>query len=167
MFTIEAVDLVFSNGVQTQYERLRGSSSGAVLIVPMLDEDTLLLIREYSVGSERYELGFPKGRIEQDEPAVDAANREIMEEVGYAANDLHVLRTMTLAPGFSCSRTHVVLATGLYPQRREGDEPEPLEVVTWKLSDYQSLLAAEDFTEARSIAALYMVKDYIEQQRKA
>lgn len=162
MFTIEAVDLVFSNGVQTQYERLRGSKYGAVLIVPLLDDDTLLLIREYSVGSERYELGFPKGRIEKQELITAAANREIMEEVGYAARQLQVLRTITLAPGFTCAITHIVLARDLYPQRCAGDEPESLEVIPWKLSEYRALLAAEEFTEVRSIAALYMVKEYLE-----
>lgn len=166
LFEIEAVDLEFSNGACVQYERMRGSMNGAVLIVPMLDDDTILLIREYVVGAERYELAFPKGRIESDEAILVAANREIMEETGYAAKTLTHLYSMTLAPGFLCSETHIVLAEGLYEDRREGDEPEELEVVPWKLSDNQLLLAQKDFTEARSIAALYMVKEHIQNRNK-
>ena len=42
-----------------------------------------------------------------------------------------------------------------------GDEPEPLEVVKWPLQEWQSLLAQEDFTEARSVAALMLAKQYL------
>jgi ADP-ribose diphosphatase len=52
-----------------------------------------------------------------------------------------------------------VLAEDLYPDRLEGDEPEEIEVVPWPLADIASLLQMEDCTEARSIAALYMVRE--------
>ena len=162
LFEIESVDLEFANGTRMQYERMRGSKYGAVLIIPMLDEETFLLVREYAVGVERYELSFPKGRIESDEPILEAANREMMEEIGYAAAKLTSLYTMTLAPGFLSSQTHLVLAEDLYPKKCTGDEPEELEVVPWKLSASDALLAQKDFTEARSIAALYMVKQHMQ-----
>ena len=159
LFHIEQVDLRFSNGTKVQFERMCGSPQGAVLIVPMLDADTVVLIREYAAGTARYELALPKGRIGKDEAIVDAANREIMEEIGYAARSLEHFTSMTLAPGYSSQTTHIVLAQDLYPQQAEGDEPEPVESVTWSLRDLPSLLAQQDLTEARSIAALYMVRD--------
>ncbi len=77
LFRIEAMDIKFSNGEQREYERLtRSKSSGAVLIVPMLDKETVLLIREYSAGVDRYELGLPKGKIDAGESLLKAANRE-------------------------------------------------------------------------------------------
>lgn len=66
LFTVEAVDLAFSNGVQRVYERMRPSNREAVMIVPIIGDD-LLLIREYAVGIEEYELGFPKGLIDPGE----------------------------------------------------------------------------------------------------
>ena len=51
------------------------------------------------------------------------------------------------------------IAEDLYNEKLPGDEPEELEIVTWKIADYQSLLAQPDFNEARSIAALLLVKD--------
>jgi ADP-ribose diphosphatase len=78
LFWVQAVDLEFSNGEQRTYERLANRGHGAVLIVPVLNDDTLLLIREYSAGTERYELGFPKGKVEAGEDLMAAANREIM-----------------------------------------------------------------------------------------
>lgn len=159
LFHIEQVDLEFSNGTRVQFERMCGSPQGAVLIVPMLDEETVVLIREYAAGTGRYELALPKGRIGANEPVLDAANREIMEEIGYAARSLEHLTSMTLAPGYSSQTTHIVLAQELYPQQAEGDEPEPIEVVHWSLRELPTLLAQQDLTEARSIAALYMVRD--------
>lgn len=164
MFRIEQLDLRFANGVNVQYERLMGSSSGAVLVVPLLDERTVLLIREYAAGMHRYELALPKGKIERGELPVDAANREIMEETGYAARRLEHIHSLTLAPGYINHVTHIVLAQDLYPQRKAGDEPEEIEVVPWRLDDLPTLLEQPDCTEARSIAALFIVRDML--QRK-
>ncbi|MDH5446743.1 MAG: ADP compounds hydrolase NudE [Gammaproteobacteria bacterium] len=159
LFHIEQLDLAFSNGTHVQFERMCGSPQGAVLIVPMLDEDTVVLIREYAAGTGRYELALPKGRIGKDEPVLDAANREIMEEIGYGARSLEHMTSMTLAPGYSNQTTHIVLAQDLFPQQADGDEPEPVESVPWSMRDLAGLLAQPDLTEARSIAALYMVRD--------
>lgn len=84
LFNVESVDLEFSNGVRRVYERMRPSDREAVMIVPVIGDD-LLLIREYAVGTESYELGFPKGLIDPGEGMLEAANRELMEEVGYGA----------------------------------------------------------------------------------
>ena len=100
LFKIEAVDLVFSNGKKAQFERICGNPRGAVMIIPMKDADTVLLIREYSVGTERYELQLPKGKIDGDESILEAANREMMEEVGYGGHQLEFFRTVNLAPGY-------------------------------------------------------------------
>jgi ADP-ribose diphosphatase len=159
LFKVEQLELEFSNGVQRTHQRLISSPQGAVLVVPLLDDDTVLLIREYATGTGRYELGFAKGRIEKGEDAIGAARREIQEEVGYAARHLEQIASMTIAPGYLSHTTHVVLASDLYPQRLEGDEPEEIEVVPWRLSQLDKLLAREDFTEARSIAAFYLVRD--------
>ena len=68
LFNVESVDLEFSNGVRRVYERMRPSDREAVMIVPVIGDD-LLLIREYAVGTESYELGFPKGLIDPGEGA--------------------------------------------------------------------------------------------------
>jgi ADP-ribose diphosphatase len=161
LFEIEQVDLQFANGTAVQYERLRGSAGGAVLIVPVLNDDTILLIREYAVGVERYELGPPKGRVEVDEDILSAANREMQEEVGYAARSLVHLTTLTLAPGCSNQQTHVVLARDLYVSPAVGDEPEPLQVIPVRIVDLPQLLTHHELTEARSIAALLLAQQYL------
>ncbi|TYK65280.1 ADP compounds hydrolase NudE [Colwellia echini] len=162
LFGIEQIDLTFSNGEQRQYERMMGSGRGAVMIVPMVDDDTLMLVREYCAGTHSYLLGFPKGLIDIGESAEHAANRELQEEIGFGCKQLHKLSELMMAPAFFNAKMTIFLATDLYCSVLEGDEPEPLEVVTWSIKDYKELLQQEDFTEARSIAALMLLRDFLQ-----
>jgi len=162
LFCVESMDVTFSNGVQRQYERLaRSRATGAVLIVPLIDNETVLLIKEYSAGVDRYELGLPKGKVDPGESVLDASNRELKEEVGYGAKQLHHLSSLSVAPSYLEHMIEIVIAEDLYEEKLLGDEPEELEVIPWKLDNIQGLLATGECTEARSIAALYMVKDYL------
>jgi len=158
---VEQIDLEFSNGERRTYERLKGSGLGAVIIVPMLDDETVLLVREYGGGVGRYELGLPKGRLDQDETAEQGANRELKEEIGYGARQLKILHNLSLSPSYMTHMAHVVLAQDLYPERLVGDEPEELEIVPWKMDDLHTLIARDDVTEGRSIAALFMAREYL------
>ena len=164
VFNIERMDLEFSNGEKRQYERLKPPGNGAVLVIPMLDDDTVVMIYEYSGGTDRYELALTKGKIDAGETPLEAANRELIEEIGYGSNKLTFLKTMTLAPGYQSNITHIILAQDLYEASAEGDEPEPLEMVEHKLSNLEDLVYFDDLTEARSIAALYMAKEIIRKQ---
>jgi len=157
IFTVQSQHLKFSNGSQVVYERLVSNANGAVLIIPLLEDDHLLLIREYAAGVGRYELGFPKGKIDPGESWKEASVRESQEEVGHEPAEVRLLDSVSLAAGYMTHQTHIVLATGLQPKVAEGDEPEPLEVVKWHLSDWQALLAHPDFTEGRAYAALMLV----------
>ena len=165
LFHVERMELEFSNGEYREYERLKSGGRGAVMILPILNGDTLLLIREYAAGVESYQLGFPKGLIDPGEVALAAANRELKEEVGFGSNKLTQLKSISLAPGYLSHRMHLILAEELYPERLEGDEPEPIEVVKWPLADRHALLEREDFTEARSIAAVYIIDQYLAAQK--
>lgn len=161
LFAIEQIKLRFSNGQERDFERLIPYAKSIVLVVPMLDQDTVLLIKEYAAGIEDYTLGLCKGFMEEGEDILCAAKRELMEEVGYGANQLDFITSMTHAPGYSNSITHLVLARDLYPAKIQGDEPEELEVIPWKLSQLSQLINRDDFSEARSIAALFLAQNFL------
>jgi len=159
IFRIEQMDLLFSNGNQRTYERILGGLD-SVMIAAMPDTETVLLVREYAAGSDRYEIGLPKGVVEKGESPLDAANREIQEETGFAAKDLRIIHRVSLVPGYIQHHTLLILARDLYRQRAEGDEPEPIEVIPWRLDRLDALLERDDFSEARSIAGIYLVNRF-------
>ncbi len=158
-FRIEKLQLRFSNGEERFYERMLGREHGAVLMVPVLGED-LLLVREYCAGTHRYELGFPKGRVEDGEGWEAASERELREEVGYKAGKYTFLRSVNSAPSFFRSSIDLVLAEELiYDPLKTGDEPEPLEIVKWPVSKTSELLVNPEFQEARCLVALALAKE--------
>ena len=164
LFSVEQLDLTFSNGEQRQYERVPGAGRGAVMIVPMLDKDTMLLVREYCAGTHTYELGFPKGLIDPGESAEQAANRELKEEIGYGSEALTFIHRVAMAPAFFSASMDIFLGQNLYPEKLIGDEPEELEIVPWKLSNFNELLTQPDFNEARSIAGLLLIREHLREK---
>ena len=160
LFQIEQVHLKFSNQVERQYERMKGNTRGAVMVVPVHGEE-FLLGREYAAGTHSYELGFPKGLVDPGETHAQAANRELQEEIGFGARKLTHLMELSLAPGYFASKMQIFVAEDLYESRLQGDEPEPIELVRWPLSQWSELLLEDDFSESRSVSALFLAQKHL------
>jgi len=166
LFQVEEIELRFSNGVERTYERLASRGHGAVMIAAIDAEENVLLIKEYAVGLEDYLLTLPKGLIDPGEDALLAANRELKEEAGFGAEHLRTIKQLTAAPNYMGHKITVVMAEGLFPCRLEGDEPEQMEVIRWPLSNLDELFSRDDFSEGRAIAALYMVRQQLQSEKK-
>lgn len=161
LFTVESVDFKFSNGVERTYERLISGGAGAVMMVAMLDDEHVALIREFAGGLEEYTLTLPKGAVDLGETLEHAANRELQEEIGFAARKITFLKRLSLSPSYIKGYIDVFLAEDLYPSVLEGDEPEPLELVKWPLENLHELVMREDVNEGRAVASLYLARDYL------
>src|SRR3546814_13179288 len=94
-YRLERLDLEFGNGERRRYERLHGRGHGAVVVVPMLDDETVLLVSEYAAGMHRYELGLVKGRIDAGEAPEPPPNRDLMAASRHGANPGPALRPIT------------------------------------------------------------------------
>lgn len=155
LFTVEGVDLEFSNGVSTTYERLNGGR-GAVMVIPF-DGQNFIFSKEYCVGTESYELGFTKGKIDAGETPEESALREMREEIGLSAKKLTHLRTITFAPGFMSLLMYIYLAEDLYQSKLlSGDEPEPILTEIISLDKAKELLNYPDseLRESRCLVGL-------------
>lgn len=155
-FTVEQLDLEFSNREKRTYERLYGGN-GAILAVPF-DGTNFYLTSEYACGFERYELGFVKGKIDKNEDPITACNRELQEEIGvYAKNIIPLREEMTVAPGMLSLRMFSFLCTELEDRFIDsGDEPEPIQLIKVRPKEARDLIFDENspLTEARAIACL-------------
>src|SRR5690606_7616966 len=96
-----------------------------------------------------------------DETVEQGADRELKEEIGFGARDLAILATLSVSPAYMTAMTHIVLARDLYPERLVGDEPEPLEVVPWRLSQLHLLIGRDEVSDSRSLAALFIAREFL------
>ncbi len=71
---------------------------------------------------------------------------------------------MKINPQIMGHKMHVLLGEDLYPNKLEGDEPEPLEIVRYPLSQLDALLDSDEFNEARNLAALYSLCEHLKKR---
>ena len=158
--TLEGVELAFSNGKTAVFERV--TVSGAAVMVVPITERGLLMVSEYASGTDRYEMGFVKGRIDAGETPYQAALRELREEVGLGARELMLVREMHGIPHYTNFMMHLFFARDCYPAPLPGDEVEPLEQQIWPLDSIDGLLDHPDINDPRVLLAICLVKRWLE-----
>src|SRR3989338_5348861 len=159
-FEIREVDLEFSSGRRAIHEIVDSNMHG-VTVVPLLQDGTVLLVREYLTGAGEYQLELCKGGIEPGHTPEETAQKELQEEVGYKAGRLDKLAAVFLHPAYSTAQTHIFLARDLQESKLAGDEGEELEVVPYPFKEVEKLIDSGEIHDARIIAALYLAKRFL------
>lgn len=113
---------------ERQYRRAWVEHPGAVVLVPLLCTD-VLLVRQYRHATGQELLELPAGTLEVGEAPEETAHRELQEECGYRAGRLTPLLSAYAAPGYSSEVFHFFLAEDLSPGTLPGDEDEDITVV--------------------------------------
>ncbi len=160
-FHVQERLLRFRSGEELRVERLLDGGHRSVVVVAMLDEERFILIREYAPGVHGFVLGLPMGGVGEGESIEEAARRELAEEIGYTAEKVTFLQTLSLVPSHLQHTICVCVATGLSPAEADGDELEPIESHSYSMQRLFDLVTGDEFTEARSIAAVYMTRDWL------
>jgi ADP-ribose pyrophosphatase len=145
----------------TTFEREVIRHPGAVAVVPMLDERTAVLVRQYRSALDRMLLEVPAGKRDMaGEPPELTAHRELEEEVGYRAGRMEPLGVMHNSPGFCDEEGHLFLALDLTstPTDRIGIEEEHMTIEHVALDDVERLVASGDLTDAKTIIALLLAR---------
>jgi len=149
----------FPDGSVGELELIR--HSGAAAVVPFLDDPNepgarILLIRQFRYAADGFLYEIPAGRIQGDEPPVDCARRELLEETGCTAESLAPLGGFFTTPGFIDEYIHVFIATGLTrgvaaPERDEFIHPE-----SHTPQDGLRMIERGEIVDAKTIIALFM-----------
>ena len=134
---------------------------GAVAVVAVTDDDSVVLVRQYRPAVDRWLLEVPAGTCDVDgEPPEVTAGRELAEEVGYAADHLTLLTRTIITPGFCDEVAHVYLATGLHPvpTGRQGAEEAYMEVVEVPLDRFDAMVDDGSVVDASTILGVGLAR---------
>jgi len=127
---------------------------GAVIMIPMLDERTVLLERQYRYPLQRHFYELPAGKIEPGEEPLETAQRELIEECGYTAASWQHLATLHPCIGYSNERIELYLARELTHVGHAHDDGEFLEVVPLALSEALEWVKSGRITDVKAIIGL-------------
>jgi len=145
----------FADGDEVEREIIR--HQGAVAIVAH-DDSHLYLVRQPREALDDPDfLEIPAGRLDQEgEAPLEAAQRELAEEIGKGAEHWEHLTDYVSSVGVMDEVVHVYLATGLRDEHAEAEHNERIEIVRWPLADLDGAIAAT--RDAKTLIGLLMLK---------
>jgi 8-oxo-dGTP pyrophosphatase MutT (NUDIX family) len=159
LFRVDQLHLVDPDG--EPFERVVVRHPGAVTIVPVHDDGSVTLVRQYRAAVDALVLEIPAGTRDKDGEEPEAtARRELAEEAGLEAAHWELLIATWNTPGISDQRTLLYLATGLtsIPARPEGVEEGYMTVETIHLDDVEALVADGSLRDETTVLGLYMAR---------
>lgn len=146
----------------SEFERDLVHHPGAVSVVPLRDDGTVILVRQYRAAIDRHLLEIPAGKrdVAGEEPAHTAA-RELAEEAGVVADHLDLLAEFYNSPGFSDEHSFVFLARGLHPtaMARHGIEEQSMSIEHVPLEMVPALVETGEIVDAKTIIGLLLARE--------
>lgn len=160
--TLNLETVTLPNGATVELEVVR--HPGAAAIVPMKDERTVILIRQFRLAAGGFIYEIPAGKLHPGEDPRLCAERELEEEIGYCAGAIERLETFFTAPGFTDEVMHLFKATNLTQTAQKLDHDEVLEVVEMPLEKAVAHIRDGTIRDAKTIVGLQSV--YLRQRVK-
>ena len=164
IFRVDVLELTSGAGQAMRRDVVR--HAGAVAIIPRLDDERLVMVRNYRVAVDQWLLEIPAGGIDPDEPPHVAAARELAEETGYRAGRLSEVGTFYTSPGYSDERMHVFVADDLASGEQNLDPGEELTVEIHEAAAVRAMVLDGRIVNAVTIAALAQL-DHAEREAGA
>ena len=132
-----------------------------VMTIPIDEQRNVLLAVEPAPAFGQDVWVFSGGTIEPGESHAITANRELQEELGYAANRLDYLGEIWPWSKYLTVRSHLFLARDLVASSLTGDEEYPIGVARVPLATFETYIASGHVRDARVIAGLYLARAYL------
>ena len=130
--------------------------NGGAGALPLFEDGTVALVRQWRYPLGRYSLEIAAGRIEPGQSPEETAARELEEELGYRAREFRKLCEFQVAPGYCEERLYVYLAFGLTQSAQNLDDDEEVEVVHMSYGDALALVHSGEIDDAKSIITLLL-----------
>ncbi len=129
---------------------------GAAAVVPFLDDERIVLIRQYRFAAGGELLEVPAGKLDAGEAPETCAARELEEETGYRAGRLEKLGVIWPSPGFTDERIHLFAARELQPAAQRLEADEIIELVPMAFDDAIAAVVDGRIQDAKSGMALLL-----------
>lgn len=142
------------NGKQSKREVVE--HGGAVAVVAMKDDETVLMVRQFRLPAGGPLLEIVAGGIDEGEAPEEAARRELAEEIGMVPGTLTFLYEAFVAPGYTTEKIYGYLARDLREAPEEPDEDEFVELVSMRLDDAFAAIASGEIQDMKTVAGLTM-----------
>ena len=132
--------------------------SGGVVILPYIDKDNIILIKQwrYAAGKELIEL--PAGKLEPKEDPFECAKRELTEETGYKAKNWNSLGYIYTSPGFCNEKLYLYKASDLEYAGTNFDEFETIENLITPIKKAYEMIVSGKIVDSKTICALCHAK---------
>jgi ADP-ribose pyrophosphatase len=131
---------------------------GAVVILPMFDDGSILLERQFRYPLDRVFIEFPAGKIDPGEEALACAKRELLEETGYTASDWQFVCTIHNAIAYADEHLDIFLARGLTAGERKLDEEEFLEVFHASIDELLGWVKEGKVTDVKTVIGAFWLE---------
>jgi ADP-ribose pyrophosphatase len=141
--------------------------NGGAGTLPLFDDGTIALVRQWRYPLGRYSLEIAAGRIELGHTPEETAARELEEELGYRAKELRKIGEFNVAPGYCEERLFVYLATGLEPCEQNLDEDEEIEPVRMPFADALARVRSGEIDDAKSIITLLLAAPLVQSKESS
>lgn len=147
-------DLVrLPNGAQVTREYIR--HSGAVMVVPLLDNGNVLMERQFRTPMQRVMVEFPAGKLDAGESWLACAQRELREETGYQAKQWAYIGPINNAISYSDETIHLAFARGLVPGPQQLDANELLDVFEASPHDVLDWVRNGQITDVKTVIGAF------------
>lgn len=130
---------------------------GAVAIVPLDEDQNVLMVRQFRIAAQRQLLEIPAGTLEPNEEPDLAAVREMREETGYRPQQIQHIGGVYPAPGYTTEYIHLYYATNLVEAPLEQDSDEFIDLVRVPLSQAIEMVANGQIDDGKTVAGLLRV----------
>ena len=134
--------------------------SGAVAVVPLLDDGRIVLIRQFRYPVGRVMLEIPAGKIDPDESTFDCAARELREETGYSAAEWVHATTIHNAAAYSSEAIEIWFARGLTPGAQRLDEGEFVEPYPCDEAEWEARAVSGEISDVKTLIALMWLQKW-------
>jgi ADP-ribose pyrophosphatase len=150
--TLDIDTVTLPNGATIELEMIH--HPGAAAVVPMKEDGTVILIRQYRHAAGGYIYEIPAGKLHPGEDPKLCAARELQEEIGYRADSLELLTSILTAPGFTDEVIHIYKGTGLTKGKQDLDHDEVIEIVELPLEKALAQIIDGTIRDGKTIVGL-------------